>query len=332
MEEKDSIVILVTISDDRFGRKNGKYSETQDQIERLFRANPSFGIKDFLMLKWSQIETSQFFQDNKQLLSHTDAAVNGRAYKPYAILEAFNKVNEGDYIVYTDCSPEMWKMQKGFKIDPEIFDIKVLKNLCKNNDDVLSCFVKWKDKHLYPGELGIHTHRHFTTNRCMDKMDLRFYEDAYMHASGMMVFRKTNETKAFIEEWLKWNLIDECCALGPARIGGASWWNEEEDFKLGHRHDQSISGLLLNAKNQKLIDIVYNEINPYNFLQYARKNQEYKFIESLPEIKEGDKVLNKSGTEMKVWRIDLEGDKKRYIVGQLSESCYGCGREELKLI
>lgn len=332
MDEKDGIIILVTVSDDRFGRKNGEYEKTQNKIESIFKSNPKFGINNFLMLKWTQINESNFFKENEQLLSHTDAAVNGRAYKPYAILEAFKQVNEGDYIVYTDCSPEMWKMPKDFKITNDEFDIEVIKNLCKNNDDILSCFVKWKDKYLYPGELGIHTHKYFTLNRCMDKMNLRFYEDGFMHASGMMVFRKSDASQLFVEEWLMWNLIDECCALGPSCGGGAKWWNEEEGFKIGHRHDQSISGLLLNKKNQLLVDIIYNEINPYNFLQYARKNQEYKFIESLPEIKEGDKVENKAGTQMVVWRIDTEENKKRYIVGQLKESCYGCKREDLKLI
>lgn len=326
-------VLLVTVSDDRFGRKNGEYGKTQDKIKHIFINNAHFGITDFLMLKWPQIEASQFYKDNQKLLSHQDAGKNGRAYKPYAILEALNKINEGDYIVYSDCSPEMWKMPKDFNIDPEIFNIEILKNLCNNNGGILSCFVKWKNSDLVQNDLGVHTHRWFTTNRCMDKMGLRFYEDGYMHASGMLAICKTEATHIFIEEWLKWNLIDECCALGSKEGEADEFWvHESESTKLGHRHDQSISGLLLNAINHKLIDIVYNQMNPYNFLQFARIGQEYKFIESLPVLNVGDKVINHQGTEVAVWRIDNEGDNKKYIVGQLKESCYGTERQNLKKI
>ncbi len=326
MSEK---ILLVTVSDDRFGRKDGNYSKTQDKIEFIFKNNPQFGIKDFLMMKWEQIKDSQFYKDNEKLLRHTDAGKNGRAYKPYAILQGLEKIKEGDYLIYSDCSPEMWKMPKNFKIDSEVFDVEILKNLCKSNNDILTCFVKWKNSNLAQGDNGIHTHRWFTTNKCMDRMGLRFYEDGYQHASGMWAIRKTEETFEFVKEWLKWNLIDECCALGSAENGMDEFWvHESESTKIGHRHDQSISGLLLNKTNQKFIDIIYNEMNPYNFLQFARKNQEYNFIESLPKLSIGDKVVNIQGTEMKIWKI--EGEK--YVVGQLQESCYASERQNLKKI
>lgn len=329
----EGTVLLVTVSDDRFGRKDGLYSQTQDKIEGIFKKNPQFGIKDFLMLKWPEIEASQFYKDNQKLLSHTDAGKNGRGYKPYAILEAFNKVDNGDYVVYTDCSPEMWKMPSNFLIKPGEFDIEILKKNCRDNKDILSCFVKWKNSDLAKDDLGCHTHRWFTTNKCIDRMGLRFYEDGYMHASGMLVIRKTEATQIFIEEWLKWNLIDECSALGSQESESDEYWtHERESTKLGHRHDQSISGLLLNTTNHKLIDIVYNLMNPYNFLQFARRDQQYKFIESLPVLNVGDKVINPKGTEMTVWRIDQEGDNKKYIVGKLQESYYAADRQNLKKI
>ena len=322
-------IILVTVSDDRFGRKDGNYGKTQDKIEHIFKINTHFGINKFLTVKWVDIESSPFYKTNESLLKHTDAGKNGRAYKPYAILQGLKSINEGDYLIYTDCSPEMWSMGRGFMVKPEYFDVEVLKNLCKNNNDILTCFVKWKNSNLAKGDNGIHTHRWFTTNRCIDTMGLRFYEDGYQHASGMWVIRKTAETIEFVDEWLKWNLIDECCALGS--VGGTAdeYWNDPiESTKVGHRHDQSISGLLLNKTNQKFVDILYNEMNPYNFLQFARKNTEYKFIESLPPLNIGDKVINRQGTEMEVWK--MEGDK--YVVGKLQESCYASERQNLKKI
>ncbi len=69
-------------------------------------------------------------------------------------------------------------------------------------------------------------------------------------------------------------------------------------------------------------------MHPYNFLQFCMVGEKYSFIESNPKIEKGDTVINKEGTEMKLWKI--EGDK--YVVGALEESCYATDRQNLKLI
>ncbi|MDQ3047066.1 MAG: hypothetical protein M3R27_05915 [Bacteroidota bacterium] len=321
---------LVTISDDRFGRKDGKYSETQDKIRQIFKSNDHFGIDKFIMWKWEDFETTNTYLNNMTLFDNTDAARNGRAYKPAVILMALEELKENDFLIYTDCSPEIWNMDADYKIDTEFIDIDVLKGLCVQNNDILTAFVKWDDKPIGTDDLGIHTHKNFTLDRCIDRMNLRFYKDAYMHASGMWVIRKTKKTVKLIEDWLAYNLIDECCSLGWAHIPNddSFWTGAEENTKMGCRHDQSISGLLLARINQKFVDIVYNDMHPYNFLQFARKDHEYKFIECLPKIDIGDSVVNKQGTEMKVWRIETG----HYVVGQLEASLYATSRENLKLI
>lgn len=332
MKEK---VILVTISDDRAGRKDGKYAETQDKIHTIFfeGANDDFGINCGLMMNFDGLEKTEFYEKNKTLLSNIDAGINGRAYKPYVISRALASIADGDYLIYTDCSPEIWNMPADFRIDPEVFDIEILKGLCTDNNDILTAFVKWDEVEILEGQLGIHTHANFTLNRCITKMGMHFYEDGYMHASGMWVIRKTPDTVDFVEKWLMWNCIDECASLGKADVAGDdSFWREELDYKKGHRHDQSISGLLLCARNQKFVDIVYNDMHPYNPLQFARKGVEYKFIESLPKIDKGDIVGNAAGVQMKVWRIDKLHGRDYFIVGQLEQSCYGTSRENLLLI
>lgn len=316
--------ILCTVADDRFGRKENAYSETQSKIHKLFSSNPDFGIKEMMMWDWKAIAMTRFYAENKALLDNTDPARNGRAYKPFVILEALKKARNGQFVIYTDCSPEMWKVNELSK-----YRLQTIHDLCEQNGGILAAFVKWSWKEIPKGTHGIHTHRNFTLDRCMDKMGLRFYEDSYQNASGFWCIKKSSETLAFVEEWLSWNLVDECCSLGWANVADDySFWEAESGSKIGHRHDQSISGLLLSAKNWKFVDIVYNQLNPYNFLNFCLPKHEYTFIPALPELKVGDTVQNTKGTEMKVWKIE----NGKYVVGKSEASCYESERQNLRLV
>jgi hypothetical protein len=333
-------VILVTVSDDRFGRKEGLYELTQKKIEYIFRNNDQFGINDFLMLNWANIEQSNFYKKNKSLLKNTDAARNGRAYKPYVISEGLKKINEGDFLIYTDCSPEMWSIDKEIEIHP-YYNIEILKKNCEGNNSIISAFVKWDTRPILKGCLGIHTHENFTTNRCMKKMQLEKYSSCFMHASGMLVIQKLPHTVQFVKEWLYWNCIDECASLGRSEIeNDYSFWDYSEEFtKMGHRHDQSISGLLINKMGNNLIDIIHDTegLHTYNFLNFSREDKEYEFInpnknpDSRPRIKKGDVVINSSGQELRVFEIRPEKGIEWLIVGAHRESCYQTTEDKIKL-
>lgn len=324
------MTILVTISDDRFGRKDGRYSETQDMIDRTVG-----GMFDRVYSwKWNDITATDFYYTNRTLLDNRDAARNGRAYKPFVILEGLRQIQDGDYLIYNDCSPELWETTAGS------YDLSVIKGLCRQAGDILAPFIRWSQHPLGPNDLGEATHKNYTLNRCMDKMQLRFYEQAYMCASGMICIRKTPATVKLIEEWLYWNCIDECCALGWARIhNDHSFWNAESHavfgepgYKMGCRHDQSIFGLLLALYNWKFveteIDSVVNKVHFANFLQYCRPDGRYWFTECLPPVKIGDKVMNKQGTELTAF--DIINDD--YIVGVSNASMYSTKRQNLKKI
>lgn len=330
--------LLCTVSDDRFGRKEGIYEKTQQKIESIFKKN-NFGITDFLSIKWADIEQSDFFQKNKALLSNVDAARNGRAYKPYAISEGLKLLNEGDFLIYTDCSPEMWKMEDDFIIGPN-YSIGIIKNLCSSNNGILSAFVKWDTRNIYPGGLGIHTHENFTTDRCIKKMGLEKYTRSFMHASGMIVIQKLPHTVEFIDEWLYYNCIDECCALGIAEIeNDYSFWGEHEDItKMGHRHDQSVSGLLINKYGYKLVDPPVNEDIPtYNFLNFCNKNVKYAFIDSNnnpePEskFKKGVKVVNEKGHLLTIYEFQPENNIEWILVGAHRKSKYRTTEDKLRI-
>ena len=274
--------VFVTVSDDRSGRKGGKYSETQDKILRLFKNNLSFGISEFAFWKWKDIEESDFYKNNNKMLDQVDPAMNGRCYKPFVILESLKSADEGDFIIYNDVSPEWWKeWDPNQRIHPRNYNLDIIKNLCLQNGGILTSDVTW----YLGGEIGDHTHENFTLERCIDRMGMLDYKYSLQHASGMIVLQKSKKSMDFVEEWLYWNLIDECASLGSSENDPVlpdkckcEYWNEEvhKYGKIGHRHDQSISGLLINKMGNRLIK---NQGN-YSFLSFCKVDVSYTFIDS----------------------------------------------------
>lgn len=321
--------ILISCSDDRQMRKGG-YESTQKDMDRL------------LSFAGIEVEHTHYYTrfveaylGKYPILSNIDAGMNGRAYKPLAISFSLDKLNEGDFLIYNDCSPEIWSGVE-FYAD---YSLQVIQDLTESNHDILTAFVKWDYQNIPHKGLGMHIHKYFTTDLCMDTMGLRAYENSYQHASGMMCIRKTPETVKFVEEWLYWNLNPKCASLGDPESGTDGYWQAESDRKIGHRHDQSISGLLLNQRNADLVDILHNDMNPYNFLQFCRVGAEYNFINSNTPveprmdmnkvfIRVGSQVRNEAGVLLKVYGVD--GDKIK--VGQFEESCWIEDRGKLRLV
>lgn len=271
--------ILVTVSDDRSGRKQGKYEETQNKVRNLFTANSWFGIDEMSFWKWSDIIKTDFYLQNKKMLDQFDPAMNGRCYKPFVILEGLKSIEDGDFLIYNDVSPEWWNIQS---IDPAIYNLDIIKNLCDTNGGILTADVSWFCDH----GLGDHTHENFTTERCINKMGMQDFKYCLQHASGMIAMRKTKKSIDFVEEWLKWNLDPECASLGnietdpvPPEKCVCEYWHEEvaKYGKIGHRHDQSISGLLINKMGNKLV----KNNGDYNFLSFCRIGFNYEFSDSV---------------------------------------------------
>jgi hypothetical protein len=223
-----------------------------------------------------------FMKKNKTLLDIVGPSKNGRVYKPFAICEALKKINDGDFLIYNDTSPEMWH----YNYDWSKYDLNVIKGLCVQNNGILTAHTKWNfNEHTIKGTVGHHTHEHFTLDRCMNKMGMQEYKHSLQHASSLVVLQKCPKATQFAEEWLYWNCIDECSCLGYANIpGDYSFW-EAEQHKMGHRHDQSISGLLINKMNNPIIEhLDYFEradgTNPYNFINFCRPDFQYNFFDT----------------------------------------------------
>ncbi len=270
-------LLLVTVSDDRSGRKGGLYEVTQKKICNIFNNN-NFGLEGYHFTIEAVLK-SEFYKQNKTMLDDIDAAKNGRLYKPYVILEALKTLSDGDFLIYSDCSPEMWTMDENWIIDQNIFDLQVIKDLTLKNRDFLVAFVKWDSKFIPNGGLGIHTHNNFTLDNCIAKMNGENYRHSFQCASGMICMRKTETTIKIIEDWLHFNRMPECSCMNVDDTEN-SYFDGKPGTKLGNRHDQGILSLLLNQRNYDYVDILYNDISPYNFLNFCRRGIDYNFINS----------------------------------------------------
>jgi len=293
-----SKTILVTVSDDRSGRKGGLYSITQDKVLDFIK-KINIGITDTLFVKWEDIVNSPFYSTNKIILDKTEPDINGRCYKPYVILEALKKINENDFLIYNDISPEIWN-NCFTNFSKNDYNLEVIKKLCSDNGGILTSLVIWEPYN--DSVYGYHTHEFFTLNRCINAMGLRDYIQSLQHASGMIVLQKSKKTIKFVEEWLKWNLTNECASLSDFDNLDYSYWHAEENVKIGHRHDQSISALLINKMNGNyVLPVQSNNFHTYNFLQFCRKNYKYKFINSNYMYKTPSKYIIKPTCENNIW-------------------------------
>jgi hypothetical protein len=276
-------IMFVTVSDDRAGRKGGVYGQTQKKILKFFSEyNPSFGITDYLFLTFDDIVTTDFYRDNL-ILRHPQPHMNGRCYKPYAILEGLNKLNDGDFLIYNDVSPELWNFDLTSKIDTSKYSVEIIKKLCLHNGGILTAYVNFNPG---DGKENYHRHEFFTLDRCMKRMGLEDYRYSVQHASGMMVLQKSEKSVQFLKEWLHYNAIDECASMGKIHEDPEKstyeFGLEEQHVKSGHRHDQSISGLLINKMNNKLVSPPNSAYPQYNFLSYCFDGLYYFFESNQP--------------------------------------------------
>lgn len=330
--------LLVTVADDRAGRKDGQYTITQKKIQKIFENNPAFGIDQFLMMTWDDIVQTPFYEANQVLLDNIDASKNGRAYKPYAISKGLSSLQDGDFLIYTDSSPEIWKMDEDYII-PSNYKLKIIQDLCVQNKDLLTALVIWDTIPLKPGELGIHTHENFTLDICMETMGLKNLARSYMPASGMIVIRKTAATESLVGQWMRWCCDDRCSTLGKKEDSNNwEYWDKDQRTKLGCRHDQSVLGLLLCRDSYNLIipDLQPAGIPNHSPLRYCREDLVYEFMnpninDSPRRIRKGDTVINGAGVELKVWEIRYSPETQWILVGLHPEAMYRTTADKLTL-
>jgi len=299
---------FVTTSDNRSNRKGGLYQVTQDKVKILLEKYQKNLQIDYLRFyNWEYMyNDKQFYNKYKYLIEWINADINGRIYKPYYILKTIEEANEGDFIIYNDVSPEIWDFplnnEETFikRISPH-YNLNCLKDLCISNNGI-ACFYPY----YYYEKKYIHIHKFFTTKECLLKMDSDKYKNSLQAISGILCFQKNKHTLKFVKEWLEKLSIIECASIcNITRIGIKTGpeirvynneffestdgsltndiWNDnvKEDPSIkGHRHDQSVFGLLINKYNYNIYFMNQPYLvteNPWNFFNLCFGNFKQRF-------------------------------------------------------
>jgi hypothetical protein len=154
-------LFFTTVSDDRFGRKGGEYSKTQDSVQDILKSNEHLNISELFFWKFQDLISTRFYKENSEILNNPDPSINGRCYKPFVILDSLMRISDGDFLIYNDISPEHWR---NVSFESQIFNTEILKQLCSENSGILSTEPIW----IVDSEIVPHTHENFTTEICMD--------------------------------------------------------------------------------------------------------------------------------------------------------------------
>ncbi len=286
-------MIFCSVADDRAGHKGGKFAYTQKRVYNFLSKYDM--IYRYNMWTTEDILESKYYTQHKDLLDEIDPGINGRLYKPLLIKDTLDKLDMGDYLVYNDMSPDMWDnllesadggwFQATYKTEGRHYKLGTLRDLIDENRGILTSH-QWYDYGSGPAatHIGHHTHNNFTSEGCIDAMKAEAYRHHLQHASGFVAMKKTPETISFVDEWIHYNSMPECA--GVVRLTN----------KAGHRHDQSISGILINRSGRQLIRKLsppwfddrpacseskkYYNIDPHLFLNYCQTNTRYDWVNS----------------------------------------------------
>jgi hypothetical protein len=184
----------------------------------LIESARKFGIRNFFTHNSKQLRKTSFYKSHHEIFSH-DRGFGYWIWKPYYILEALNRVNEGDIIFYADSGCLL------------IENPNVLIEICKKNESGIVAFDAWP-----------------LTNQQWCKRDAfvimncdseEFWFAKHVIATTMLI-RKSSFTVSFVTEWLKY-----CCNIHALTEIENKYGINKEGF-VKHMGDQPIFSLLIN--------------------------------------------------------------------------------------
>jgi len=136
-------------------------------------------------------------------------------WKPYIILDMFNKMSDGDYLIYMDSGAKLVK-------DP-------------------SEFMEMIDERGILAFSMVHKQYKWTKGDCfyyINKENKELYKDENQLQGTYIFFRKCDYSVSFVKKWLEYCTMDGLITDEPNKS-----MNNFDGF-IDHRHDQSIFSLL----------------------------------------------------------------------------------------
>jgi len=212
-----------------FGNKN-----FINQLDRICNEAREVGWFNEV-IGYTPSKISNFINDHKEFFDNNPRGFGYWIWKPFIILNQLLKMNDEDYLFYTDAGSRILPHRKNkFNEYLKLDDQPILIN-GEGNNQPYSCYTQQKFIKLsLLKRFGLESNEEFLgSSHC---------------ESGMIAIRKCNESVKFIKEWL--NVILENNYL---------FTNDDlgNDKQLGgfieHRHDQSILNILFYKKNYKAL-------------------------------------------------------------------------------
>ncbi|OON92098.1 MAG: hypothetical protein ATN32_09960, partial [Candidatus Epulonipiscium fishelsonii] len=165
---------------------------------------------------------NEFVKKNKHILSQ-DRGGGYWLWKPYIILNALNKLDEGDYLFYCDSGAYF------------INNLKYLISELEKTDQEVMCFEASSIEKMYSKKdafiLMQAKPEHYLSNQIL---------------GGFILLKNTSFSRKLVTEWLKYAQDYRIITDSPNELG----YTNSEIFKE-HRHDQTIWSLLTKKYNIK---------------------------------------------------------------------------------
>lgn len=233
---------------------------------RLNRSALKHGIDECISCNLRNLKKTAFYWENKSILDQKRGA-GYWLWKPYYILDTFDKVQEGDVVIYSDSGLEI------------IDDLQPLIDICLSGADLMVFQVHDQES---KGETK-HLNRRWTKRDCFVLMgaDTEEYHNSGQVAGTYQVYLKNERNMAFVEEWLSYCKDARILTDKPNTCGLD---NLPEFFD--HRHDQSILSILAKRHNIEVfrdpsqfgehlkVDSLLTNGNPGEYIE--RAGEEYK--------------------------------------------------------
>ena len=231
------VQFLDFIDHSRIGSKQEQMQSFKKRREENLQHLPSAGIDVLFSHDISFLKQSGFYQENIHMFKHHRLCAYA-CWKPYVILDAMNKTQEGDVIFYYDCNyVDFSEVIHGKKQSLDQFTEMTLEK-----GHVFHA-TEYKERQCTKRDAFI----------LMDCDSSRFYETPQAQSTWCSLVNNEHNKK-FLTEWLSYSkderiITDQANTLGKDNYTGF----------MAHRHDQSIMSLMIKKYN-------------YNYYIHPNKN------------------------------------------------------------